>query len=103
MLSLPNGCTASELNVSPKNWASKNASTKGPWSITYRFYDPTARKEFPNGKQVQVKGMNRIKDLKERQAVTKELLENEEKLLKEKGYNTITQQFMIKEEEEDTS
>ncbi len=103
MLLLPNGCTASDLSVHPQNWKEKNASTKKPWYIFYRFYDPLARKEFPTGKLVPIKGMNRIKDLKDRQAVTKELLENEEKLLKEKGWNPITEQFMNEEEEEDAS
>lgn len=103
MLSLPNGCTASDLKVSPDNWGNKHASTKQDWFIFYRFYDPTARKEYPNGKLVRIKGANRVKDLKDRQAIIKSLLENELKLLKEKGYNPITQQFMIEAEEEDTS
>jgi integrase len=104
MLLLPNGCTASDLNVYPDNWKTKEASLKKTWYIFYRFYDPTARDKYPNGKLVRIKGVNRVNDLKDRQAVIKSLLEHELMLLKEKGYNPITKQFMIEEEEEeDTS
>lgn len=103
MLLLPNGCAASELKVYPENWKTKEASTKKSWYIFYRFYDPTARDKYPNGKLVRIKGVNRVNDLKDRQAVMKSLLDNELILLKEKGYNPITEQFMIEQEPEDIS
>ncbi len=79
MITLPNGCTCSKLSVSPKNWQSKSASIGTDWFIIYRFYDP----RYLKPKQVMVKGMNRYKELDERQEATKKSLAEElEKLVK---------------------
>jgi hypothetical protein len=60
MILLPNNCKASLPVISPKNWK----TFKGPWRLTYRFYDPAFRDE--NGKiiayHVNLKGFNQIKD-----------------------------------------
>ena len=40
MLSLPNGCSCSDLAVFPANWKLKNASIKAEWYIYYRFHAP---------------------------------------------------------------
>lgn len=83
---LPNGCACSEPKVIPKNWKAPNASVKKQWLIHYRFYDP----EYPKPKQVKIKGMNEFKDLKARQAHTRDLLAQELELLKKQDYNPYT-------------
>jgi len=57
MIDLPNNCRYSELVVYPKNWTTVNAKTNIRWTITYRFYHPLYKDQYPKGKQVQVKGM----------------------------------------------
>ena len=71
---LPNGCSMSTPSVNPKNWRTGGvALIKKSWQIQYYFYSP----ENDNGKLIVVKGMNEYKDLRERRAVTKVLIENE--------------------------
>jgi integrase len=87
MISLPNGCSCSNLSVIPKNWEKKGASLDCTWMIHYRFYDP----QFPGKpKLVRIKGMNQFKDLSTRRDATRKLLEYEMDLLTRQGYNPIT-------------
>lgn len=86
---LPSGCSYSVPNVHPKNWKTLSASTKKPWYITYRFYDPELRDRFPHGKYKMLKGMNDYADLKQRQASTRQLLEELRAALEDDGYNPI--------------
>lgn len=80
MINLPNGCKCSKISVHPKNWQSKSAKTTTDWYLSYRFYHP----EYPQPKQVMVKGMNHFKELSQRQEATKTLLSQElDKLLKQ--------------------
>lgn len=109
MLQLPNGCscsgtpgdpkkgTADELSVSPADWKTVKASTKKTWYIYYRFYDPLAREQFPEGKLVQIKGMNKYKTLKERQLATRVLIKEELNSLKVQGFNPITRISLAEE------
>ena len=93
MITLPNGCNCSELSVTPKEWKTCKASAMARnWRIQYYFYD-TALKQR---KFVLVKGMKRLKTLHERREATAQLIENELYQLKEKGYNPITGNFIIK-------
>lgn len=98
MITLPNGCTCSELTVNPSNWNTFKYPTplKKTWYIQYHFYDPLYRtsKEYKYGKLVIIKGMNRLKLLSERREATKRLIENEIYQLKEKGYNSISGKFI---------
>ncbi len=73
MINLPNGCRCSSFTVHPKNWNTKQAKTHLDWYITYRFYDSS----FPNSKQVMVKGMNRFKQLSDRQTEVQRILNEE--------------------------
>jgi integrase len=82
MQHLNNNCRVSAINVIPGNWASPKASTARNWRISYRFYDP----RFPRAKQIAIAGMNRYKDLKDRQSVTKALIDQETALL-QRGFN----------------
>lgn len=86
---LPLGCSCTPLKVSPKNWESKNASTKKNWFVFYRFYDPTCKGKFKNGKLVIFKGFNKIKDLSTRQTEVRHLIDKELTRLKESAYNPI--------------
>lgn len=91
MISLPNGCSRSVISVSPKNWNTTKASVKKKWKIHYRFYDP-AYKNDPKlwGKQFPIRGMNKFKELLQRQAATKILLEDTIDMLDTRGFNPIT-------------
>jgi integrase len=82
MKGLPNGCRVSRLSVYPDNWKTAKATTAIPWRITYRFYDP----RFDAPKQVAIRGMNRFHDLKDRQAATMALIEQETTIL-DAGFN----------------
>jgi integrase len=89
---LPNGCAISTPAVNPKNWKTCTKSAlKKDWYICYYFYDS----EFPKKKQVIIKGMNCFKDLKDRQNATKSILEDEIKVLTEKGFNPFTKTFFV--------
>jgi site-specific recombinase XerC len=87
---LPNGCWFTAPAVNPSNWKSSKASVKKPWYFGYRFYDPTHKNDYPNGKYVAVRGMNHLSSQTERMAVTAKLLENELTDLTVHGYNPIT-------------
>lgn len=91
-----NGCGRSNISISPKNWKTAKASTKKPWRIYYRFYDPAFadHPKYKNGKEVPVKGMNLTKDLLDRQAITAELLANEIERIDVLGYNPISGAYM---------
>lgn len=83
MLLLPNGCKCSKLSVFPTEWETDSVSTEIDWRIQYYFYDSDG-----NRKRVIIKGMNHIKEVKQRSALTKGMKENEEANLK-RGYNPI--------------
>lgn len=95
MIQLPGGCYCSQLSVHPKNWQTKSADQFCQWYISYRFYDPNFIDE--NGrvkpKQIIIKGMNDLHDLKEKQEAVKLLLREELLLLQERGFNKITNSF----------
>jgi integrase len=87
MITVPNNCRCSEIKVSPSNWKKASASTKKPWKIHYRFFDPT----FDKPHQVIIKaGINKIKDLDQRRALVVDLIRLETEKLLVKGYNPIT-------------
>lgn len=91
MILLNYGCSCSELKVLPRNWK-KTTSTKAPWEIYYRFYDPKFRDDpkYTKGKQVRVSGMNEFKDVHERREATRAIIEHELHRLRELNYNPIT-------------
>lgn len=96
MISLFNGCTRSEIKVTPSNWNTKRASLNKYWRIFYRFYDP-AFKDHPKygkGKQVDIYGLNNYKDLEERQAVVRGIIQYEIQHIDVKGYNPISGKYM---------
>lgn len=88
---LDNGCSCSQVKAFPKTWERPNASIKKDWYIYYRFYDPTNPKK--GGYLKIIKRMNDFKTLRERQQATRDLINNELRLLKECAYNPITETF----------
>lgn len=93
MIKLPKGCYCGELTVYPKNYQDTDASLQVNWRISYRFYDPLYKTEFPKGRQRLVQGMNKFKDYESRLQVTQQLLANELHLLRN-GYNPITKKSL---------
>lgn len=87
-VTLPNNCYCTEIKVTPKNWDKATASVNRIWKIHYTFYDPTQ----PKGFRVQAKGMNGERVLKNRQLVTKKIIETHLANLMG-GYNPFTDQF----------
>lgn len=90
MLQLQGNCRAGKIAVFPKNWNTARASIKNDWCINYWFYDDNLSKK----RQIRIRGMNHIHDLKERQNVTKAIIQQELSLLK-KGYNYITEKYFV--------
>jgi integrase len=88
-ISLPHNCSCSQLAVSPANWKQVKKIT-GPWSINFRFYDPTQ----PKPKQVFDKSMNKFKDLAERKASTEFYLNELLQVLKS-GYNPFHKKIIL--------
>lgn len=81
----------SEILISPKNWEKKLKSNFNKnWYGYYYFYSP----EFPSGKMVKFRGMNRAKSLEEKQDLTKILIRNELELL-QGGYNPFSKEMEI--------
>lgn len=89
------GCSRSEISITPKNWNTKKASLKKPWKLHYRFYDPVFRSN-PKlwGYQVAHRTMNEHHTLEGRQEMTKALIAHEEELLDLHGFNPITKLYM---------
>lgn len=95
MITLPNGCRASEIKVSPSNWNKAGATTKKPWRIHYRFYDPT----FEKSKQFTIKsGINFFSDLKDRRFAVQQIIASLLFKLKEQAYNPITGLSVVPDE-----
>jgi site-specific recombinase XerC len=103
MIQLPNNCSCSGtsadptkhtqdlLPVYPKNWDKANVSIKKDWYVYYYFRDPSQKLKFPKGKYVVAKnGINYLKTREERQEAIRIIMANHLKMLKEEGYNPIT-------------
>lgn len=103
MIHLKNGCSRSAIQVTPGNWnidvnkASERliaSLLKKKWKIYFRYYDPVFKDDPEKwGKMIQIRGMNDTKDLVQRQAATKVLLQDEADKIDEQFYNPITGQY----------
>ena len=79
----------SEIKISPKTWEKNlKSNLKKEWYGYYYFYST----KYPLGKLIKFKGMNRIKNLEDRQNLTKYLINNEIDMLS-RGYNPVTKEF----------
>lgn len=90
MIKLQGGCSHSELKVSPKNWQSCRTITKD-WFIFYRFYDSGYKQQYPKGKLIVIKGMNKYKELQQRRGCALAIIDDEIEQL-QNGFNPITKQ-----------
>lgn len=92
MIELPFGCHCTDLKVNPKNWQTSKTSMKKDWFIYYRFYDSRFKTnpKFKYGKLVVLKGMNQFTIHEKRISKTSEIIGEETRKLKEKGFNPIT-------------
>lgn len=91
MILLPHGCSCSQPAVTPSNWETGGkALLKKNWRIHYYFRDPEFKDDYPYGKPIPVKGMNRYKTLEERREATQILIDEILYMLKVEGYNPIT-------------
>lgn len=91
MILLPHGCSCSEPAVNPKNWKTGGKSIlKKKWRIHYYFRDPEFKDDYPYGKLISIKGMNRFKTIEERKEATQLLIDEELYMLRVQGYNPIT-------------
>src|SRR4051794_23861531 len=95
MIQLPNNCRMSDFSVYPVNWKTARANIGLTWYIKYRFYDDNLKEV----KQIMIKRMNEFTTLKEKQEAVRFILEDELNELKNKGYNKITKQYALQEEE----
>jgi len=90
MIYYSNGCYRSEIKVTPANWATARASVKKKWRVYYRYYDPAYKNDPVKwGQMFQIKGMNDLADLKEKQSITKFLINQEKEKLDNQGYNPV--------------
>ena len=79
----------SKITVTPADYLTGgSACLTKPWVISYYYFDDQNIK----GKQIRIKGMNNAATLTERRDITKDLINNEIKLLS-KGYNPVTHQM----------
>lgn len=91
MLQLPNNCRAGNFSVHPANWKSPSAKWNNPWRISYWFFDDNLNKKV----KVVIKGMNRLRSLKEKQELTQKLKDHELDLILVEGYNPVTKNCSV--------
>jgi len=98
---LPNGCSCTEVWVSPENWQSTTAKAalKKNWYVQCDFFDPAFKEKYPKGFPFRKK-LNKFKTLEDRKAAAKLLLEEIPKLFQEQGFNPITKKYMIEKVQE---
>lgn len=61
-MELPNGCSVSELKISPSNWNTKKTYVNEIWVIDFYFRSPETALTHPFGKRISLKeGINRVK------------------------------------------
>lgn len=93
------GCESSNLQVSPKNYASKRPSERlGNYFVEVKFFDPNFIDKYPKGKVCRWK-FNSIKNHKEKIETMKIFVSEMEKMIFEDGYNPITNMYMLEKKE----
>lgn len=97
-IQLPNGCHIGKMSVHPANWEEPTADLSADWYIHYRFHDPKYKDKYPKGYAVKTRGMNYSGGLFERRRDTRQVLDNEKKIL-QRGYNPIKGTIVLEEGE----
>lgn len=92
---LQNGCSYTEVWVSPKNWKSisEKKGLEENWYVQCKFYDPNFKEKYPNGFPYRKK-LNKFKTVAERKNAVKFLLSEIPILFEENNYNPITKKYM---------
>ncbi|WP_073180794.1 tyrosine-type recombinase/integrase [Cruoricaptor ignavus] len=90
---LPNGCSRTEVYISPKNYKTIRSKSQMPkyWFVECRFFDPKFSEKYPNGFQYRRKFT--ATDPKESKLYAEVYKEEMEKALDELFYNPITKEF----------
>ena len=91
---LPNGCSRTEVFISPKNYKSIKTKAQLPkyWFVECRFFDPNFSDKYPHGFQYRKKfSGSTIPELKTAAEIYKEEME---KNLDALNFNPITKGFM---------
>lgn len=95
---LRNGCSRTEVFVSPKNYKSlrNKSDLKKDWFVECRFYDPNFAGKYPNGFQFRkrLNGYETIIERKEAAEVYRDMMLIE---LDDKHFNPITKSYMHSE------
>lgn len=100
MTNLVNGCSYTDIWVSPADWKTitSKASLKQEWYLQCQFYDPLFKEKYPKGFSFRKK-VNKPKTIQERRIIITMLLKEIKFLFESKGYNPITKSYMISEPE----
>ncbi len=91
---LQNGCSRTEVFISPKNYKSIKTKAQMPkyWFVECRFFDPQFSEKYPSGFQCRRKfSGSDLKELKAAAEIYKEELEHH---LDTRNYNPITKSYM---------
>ncbi|NAW51202.1 hypothetical protein GNY06_07375, partial [Elizabethkingia argentiflava] len=101
MKNLKNGCTRTEVYISPKNYKSLKSKEylKKQWFVECRFFDPLFESKYPKGFQYRVKS-NVFNSISERKLAVEMAKEEMEKKLDYHNFNPITKQFMASDFED---
>ena len=91
MLSLPNNCRSGKMSVFPSNWKTVRASPSVTWRISYWFYDDNLNKK----RKIVIKGMNHLSTALAKKQAVEMLMADEIDLIKNQGYNRITETYSI--------
>lgn len=89
-------CFYSDIWVHPDNWKSLTSqkSLKLNWYVECKFHDPLFKDKYPKGFPYRKK-VNKLRTLEERKAAIQLLLNEIPKLFEDRGYNPITDTYMI--------
>jgi site-specific recombinase XerC len=91
-----NGCSFSDVWVSPSNWKTISAKKglEANWYVQCNFYDPRFKEKYPKGFPFRKK-LNRLKTIEDRRSAVQIYLEEIPKLLRDKKFNPITNEFEV--------
>lgn len=100
MTKLFNGCSYSDIWVSPSDWktTTSKSSLQKQWYVQCVFFDPLFKDKHPKGFQYRRK-VNQPKTIQERRILINILIQEIKDSFEIKGFNPITKQYMIAEPE----
>ncbi|WP_027384947.1 tyrosine-type recombinase/integrase [Epilithonimonas caeni] len=101
MKNLKNGCSRTEVFISPKNYKELRSKEdlKKKWFVQCIFYDPLFESKYPKGFQYRMK-VNVFDNIIERKKAVEATKEEMIKGLDFHNFNPISKQYMVSESEE---